>query len=54
MTDLEIHEWLNDIVRHSKFTKLEIVDDLLKHAGEDEMSEADRTICVRAKELLNV
>lgn len=52
MTDPEIREWL-DLLDSSPEAQLRIVEDLLDNTVKDGMTDEDRTVCLRAKELLH-
>ena len=51
MTDAEIQEWLSMLSTETA-QQLLLVQDLLRHANEDQMSVGDRITCVRALTLL--
>lgn len=52
MNDLEIREWMELLSHFPNRTVKATIDDLMVHASDDEMSGEDRTICVRALELI--
>ena len=53
MTDREIREWFHDLAR-TPGGRIEVIQELLCHAGEDHMSMKDRSACGRALQLCHL
>lgn len=53
MNDQEILRWCSSLAPRIDEQRV-IIRDLLGHASEDDMSMADRVVCLRAMELLTI
>jgi hypothetical protein len=53
MNNRDMREWLN-LLGSSRKARISVIYDLLSHAAEDEMSDMDKAICVRALSYMGI